>query len=89
LSDILVRSVAFTGDTDTVATIAVAAGSMHPDIPNDLHDDLYRNIEGGKYGWRYLKALDAKLMKAFPLVVPKKAPSTEPEANIIEDLFGG
>ena len=68
LSDILIRSVAFTGDVDTVATIAIAAASMSKDIDHDLDDSLFRNLEGGKYGWRYLKSLDAKLMKAFPLV---------------------
>ena len=91
LSDILVRSVAFTGDVDTVAAIAVAAASMHPCIESNLDEGLVRNLEGGKYGWRYLKALDVKLMKAFPLP-PVNAPVKLPPMDITSidmlDLFG-
>lgn len=82
LSDILKRSVAWTGDVDTVAAIAMAAASVMPCIKQDLPDTLYRNLEGGKYGWRYLKALDAKLEKAFPIPVKKPAKS-----DLITDLF--
>ena len=85
LSDILKRAIAWTGDVDTVAAIAMAAASVNPAIVDDLPEELYRNLEGGKYGWRYLKALDAKLEKAFPL---PKAPAKKPEESIV-DLFGG
>jgi len=71
LHDILVHAVAFTGDVDTVAAIAIAAASMHKDIDQNLNPALLRNLEGGKYGWRFLQALDAKLEKAFPLPTPK------------------
>lgn len=90
LSDILVRSIALTGDVDTVAAIAIGAASMHPCITSDLDEGLYRNLEGGKYGWRYLKALDAKLMKAFPLP-PKLTANLVPlDVMFIDmlDLFG-
>jgi hypothetical protein len=83
LHDILVHSVAFTGDVDTVAAIAVAAGSMHKDIDQNLNPALLRNLEGGKYGWRFLQALDAKLMKAFSLPVAPK-----PKATDFLDLLG-
>lgn len=88
LHDILVHSVAFTGDVDTVAAIAVAAGSMHKDIDQNLNPALLRNLEGGKYGWRYLQALDAKLMKAFPLPTVKKAPELAIPVEDFMDLFG-
>lgn len=70
LQDILVRCVAFTGDVDTVAAIALAAASMHPDITSDLHPNLYKNLEAGEYGWGYLKKLDDRLLQAFPLPQP-------------------
>lgn len=81
LSDILVRSVAFTGDVDTVAAIAMAVASVNPDVVHNLPDSLTKNLEGGKYGWRFLKALDAKLMKAFP--IPKGN-----QYGMVIDLFG-
>lgn len=87
LHDILVHSVAFTGDVDTVAAISVAAGSMHKDIDQNLNPALLRNLEGGKYGWRYLQSLDAKLMKAFPLHVVKKAPEITVDATSSQDFL--
>lgn len=62
--------------------IAIAAASMHPDIEQNLNPALLRNLEGGKYGWRYLQALDAKLMKAFPLPVPK-TPKLTPDGTAL------
>ena len=82
LHDILVHAVAFTGDVDTVAAIAIAAASMHPDIEQNLNPALLRNLEGGKYGWRFLQALDVKLAKTFPMPVAPE-PKKEPEVEII------
>ncbi|GIJ55487.1 ADP-ribosylglycohydrolase family protein [Virgisporangium aurantiacum] len=61
MSDVLRRCVDFTGDVDTVATIALAAGSCAADLPQDLPDHLLAGLETGTYGRGYLEALDARL----------------------------
>jgi ADP-ribosyl-[dinitrogen reductase] hydrolase len=62
MSKILEASVAFTGDVDTVATIALAAGSRSPEITQDLPRHLVDELEDGPYGRRYLAELDARLL---------------------------
>jgi len=68
---ILHACIGFTGDVDTVAAIALPAAALHPDIEQNLSQELYDELEDGKYGKRYLAVLETKLMAAFPLV---KAP---------------
>jgi hypothetical protein len=71
LRQVLYDSVAFTGDVDTVAAIALAAGSLHPDIKNDLPHVLYTQLENDTYGLNYLQDLDIQLSQALPKpVVP-------------------
>ena len=55
----------FSGDVDTVATIALAAASYSPEIEQDLPSNLYRNLERSTYGYDYLKELDIKLSDTF------------------------
>ncbi len=70
LSEILRTCVAFTGDVDTVATIALAAASRSPQITRDLPKLLVRGLEDGPYGRGYLLDLDARLLSsASPDVV--------------------
>jgi ADP-ribosylglycohydrolase len=61
LSDVLYKSIAVTGDVDTVATIAVAAAVWSDEIENDLPQSLYDGLENGKFGHDYLMELDNKL----------------------------
>lgn len=65
LSNILHAVVAFEGDVDTAAAIAMAIGSQSEEIDNDLPEILYANLERGKYGFNYLEDLDYKLMEKF------------------------
>jgi ADP-ribosyl-[dinitrogen reductase] hydrolase len=62
LADLLRRCIALTGDVDTVATIALAAGSCAEDLPADLPDILLTGLESGPFGRPHLAALDARLM---------------------------
>lgn len=62
MRELLQTSVAFTGDVDTVATIALAAGAHSAEIEQDLPDHLYRGLENGRYGFDYIKALDNQLL---------------------------
>ena len=63
LKSILKASVGFTGDTDTVAAIAVACASESKEIKQDLPDALINGLEDGQYGKKYLMELDEKLKK--------------------------
>jgi ADP-ribosyl-[dinitrogen reductase] hydrolase len=61
--DVLERSVAFGGDVDTVAAMAMFAVSLTK-LPNDLPLELYDNLEHGKidgFGIPYLRNLDVQL----------------------------
>jgi ADP-ribosylglycohydrolase len=51
----------FGGDVDTVATIALAAGSCSRDVAQDLPSHLIEGLENGPYGRDYLAALEARL----------------------------
>jgi ADP-ribosyl-[dinitrogen reductase] hydrolase len=62
LRDVLRACVAYTGDVDTVATIALAAGSRTPDLDQDLPGHLYEMLENGTYGHAYLRKLDEQLL---------------------------
>lgn len=73
MSALLKRCVSFTGDVDTVATIALAAGACCQEIEQDLPEHLYKKLEKGKYGRDYLESLDACLMK---LAKRRRHPST-------------
>jgi ADP-ribosyl-[dinitrogen reductase] hydrolase len=61
MSEILRASVAFTGDVDTVAAIAMGVASCAPDVEQDLPPALVQGLEDGPYGRRYLMALDERL----------------------------
>lgn len=65
LSGILKRSIDFTGDVDTVATIALGAAANSREIKQDLPENLVRDLENGTYGRDYLIELDRKLKQKF------------------------
>jgi len=62
MSDLLRACVAFTGDVDTVAAIALAAGSCSREIAQDLPEHLVYGLEDGPYGRAYLEQLDGRLL---------------------------
>ena len=62
LSAILKTCIDFTGDVDTVATIALAAASCSDEVTQDLPSVLIDTLENDKYGLDYLRKLDAQLM---------------------------
>ncbi|NEO88094.1 MAG: ADP-ribosylglycohydrolase family protein [Spirulina sp. SIO3F2] len=63
LSEILKACIAFTGDVDTVATIALAAASCSNAIVQDIPSILIDTLENEEYGLDYLRKLDAQLMQ--------------------------
>lgn len=62
LSELLKDCIAFTGDVDTVATIALAAASCSEEIVQDLPEQLIAGLEDGPYGKDYIIELDKQLM---------------------------
>ena len=63
LSAILIQSVEYQGDVDTVANLAMAIGSVAEEIENDLPPFLEKQLEQGKYGRLFIKKLDLQLMR--------------------------
>jgi len=62
MSGLLKACVQFSGDVDTVAAMALAAGSCCTDIAQDLPSFLFETLENGTYGRDYIQQLDTKLM---------------------------
>ncbi|AHH99877.1 ADP-ribosylglycohydrolase family protein [Kutzneria albida] len=62
LTELLRACVAFTGDVDTVATIALAAASRSAQYAHDLPSELVHGLEDGDYGRNYLAQLDKQLL---------------------------
>ncbi|KOR32152.1 ADP-ribosylglycohydrolase [Achromatium sp. WMS3] len=62
ISEILKDCINFTGDVDTVATIALATASCCADIKQDIPDVLFWTLENKQYGKDYIIELDKKLM---------------------------
>src|SRR5262245_8618109 len=61
MSDLLKACIAYTGDVDTVATVALGAASCCDEIEQDLPGHLVAGLENGPFGLDYLKGLDERL----------------------------
>jgi ADP-ribosylglycohydrolase len=66
MSDMLIDCINFTGDVDTVATIAGAIGCVCDEMKQDLPSHLIDKLENNEFGKDYLIALDEKLAAKFP-----------------------
>lgn len=62
LTEILRTCVAFCGDVDTVATVALAAASRSSQVVDDLPAALHAGLENGAFGRDFLHTLDARLL---------------------------
>lgn len=62
LSEVLINSVKFAGDTDTICTIAMGPASLCKEINQNLPQNLIDGLENGKYGRDYIIDLDKRLM---------------------------
>lgn len=63
LADILKQCIVFTGDVDTVATIALGAASCSRNITKNLPAHLYEKLEDGQWGRPYLEDLDRRVQE--------------------------
>lgn len=66
LSALLKDCINFSGDVDTVATIALSAASCSRYYTPDLPHHLIAGLENGLYGKDYLVKLDSELNKKYP-----------------------
>jgi ADP-ribosylglycohydrolase len=62
LSDLLKACIAYTGDVDTVAAIALGAASCSEEMEHDLPAHLVEGLENGPFGRGFLRDLDLRLM---------------------------
>ncbi|MFZ2898693.1 MAG: ADP-ribosylglycohydrolase family protein [Saprospiraceae bacterium] len=65
LTGMLRSAVALGGDTDTVASLALAIGSLDEDVEQDLPAWLYDDLENGPFGRDFLKDLDHRFSTSF------------------------
>lgn len=66
LSNVLLDVVGYGGDTDTSATIAIAAACWSDEIKQDLPENLIQGLEDRTYGIKYLRLLEEKLLEKYP-----------------------
>lgn len=80
MAELLRHCIDFGGDVDTVAAIALAAGSCSAEIAQDLPDALYWGLENGPYGRDFLLGLDRQLigLAQRPSPVPLDAQQPRP-----------
>lgn len=71
MQDLLKASVAFGGDVDTVAAIALGPASCCREIEQDLPQHLVETLENGQFGRDYLMELDGRLLKQKEAMVIK------------------
>lgn len=63
LAEILIKSVNFSGDVDTLAALGLAIAAQSNLYVNDLPDFLLSDLENGRYGKNYLIDIDKQLGK--------------------------
>jgi ADP-ribosyl-[dinitrogen reductase] hydrolase len=73
LGNVLHRSVAFTGDVDTVAAIAMPVAAVCEDMPQTFPSSLVAGLENGTYGGDYIAHLDELLIEKFPREADREA----------------
>jgi len=73
LAHVLRLSVAFTGDVDTVAAIAMPIAAVCRDLPQNFPQKLIDGLENGPFGRDYLIEIDRKLATDFPRKTDREA----------------
>jgi len=68
MRELLRACVAFGGDTDSVAAIALGLASLSDEFVDDLPASLHAGLENSAYGRDWLAALDAQLAARYPLL---------------------
>lgn len=66
-ADLLQDCIAFTGDVDTVAAIALGMIAFSTEVEANLPSWMYEELEDGPYGRDYLQTIDQKLYHKFTI----------------------
>ena len=66
-ADLLKDCIAFTGDVDTVAAIALGMTAFSTEVAANLPQWMYDELENGTYGRDYLQAIDQQLHHKFTI----------------------
>lgn len=66
MSKMLIDAVDLGGDTDTVASLVMALGSVSSEVEQDLPEWMFVQLENGPFGHRYIEQLDQKLLAQLP-----------------------
>ena len=72
MTELLRACVAFTGDTDTVASIALGSAAHSRAYRQDFSRTLYYKLEATPYGRHYIAALDKELLSLRQQNRPRK-----------------
>ena len=67
LKSLLIQSVSFSGDVDTVAAVALGIASQSGEYEKNLPGFLYDDLENGEFGRDYLLKIGEKLMSLCQL----------------------
>lgn len=62
MTSLLRACIAYTGDVDTVAAVALGAAAGSAEYEQDLPEHLFAGLEEGPYGRSFLEELDARLL---------------------------
>lgn len=65
LGDLLVDCISFSGDTDSIASIALGIACCFPEYENNLPKHLYHDLDEPVIGLAYLRRIDQALKKHF------------------------
>jgi len=66
MGDVLKACVAFTGDVDTVAAIAMPSAAVCNDTADWFPQWLVDRLENGTYGREFIRSMDEKLLAKYP-----------------------
>ncbi len=69
LKEALQKSIHLGGDTDTVASLALAIGSLTEEFENDLPQWMYDDLENEKFGKDYMMNLDTQLKNKIKAII--------------------
>ena len=67
LAELLIECINYTGDVDSVATIALACASCSRGFQRDIPDTLWSRLESGPFGRDYLIDIDRKVREVLDI----------------------
>ena len=75
--DVLIHSVAYGGDVDSVAALAMGVASVTPHIKKLIPIKLRKGLENGQFGYDYCMQLDNYMQKYIDVIRKSKESKLE------------